>query len=67
MYAININFGTGRRIAFGLRDEFVRQGGDLRPMDAAEYVPTGAHRFVKALVSDRLFYVYAEESRDKPY
>ena len=67
MYAININFGTGRRIAFGLREEFVRQGGDIRTMDAAEYVPTGAHRSVSALFSDRLYYVYAEESRDKPY
>lgn len=67
MYAININFGTGRQNAFGLRDEFLRQGGDLRPMDATECVPTGSHWFVKAVHSDRLYYVFAEESRDKPY
>ena len=67
MYAININFGTGRQIAPGLRDDFVRQGGDLRPIDAPEYIPTGSHAFREAILSDRLYYVHAEDHRYKPY
>ena len=67
MYAIDINFGTGRQIALGLRDDFVWQGGDLRPIDAPEYIPTGSHAFREAILSDRLYYVHAEDHRYKPY
>ena len=67
MYAININFGTGRRIAPGLREDFVWQGGDLRPIDAPEYIPTGSHEFLEAHLNDRLYYVMGEQPRDKPY
>lgn len=65
MYAININFGTGRIAPIGLRDEFL--GVDLRTIDAPEYVPTGAHRFVEASIKDRLYYIVSEQCRDKPY
>lgn len=67
MHAIDINFGTGRQIALGLRDDFIWQGGDLRPIDAPEYIPTGSHAFREAILSDRLYYVHAEDHRYKPY
>ena len=67
MYAIDINFGTGRQIALGLRDDFVWQGGDLRPIDAAECIPTGSHSFHPAILKDRLYYVLAENPREKSY
>ena len=65
MYEININFGTGRQIAHGLRDDFlVGSGADIRPMDATEFVPTGSHRFVPSVTKNvDLYYVYAESFR----
>ena len=65
MYQININFGTGRQIAYGLRDDFlVGSAADIRPMDATEFVPTGSHRFVPPVTKNvDLYYVYAESFR----
>lgn len=65
MYQINVNFGTGRQIAQGLRDDFlVGSAADIRPVDAAECIPTGSHRFVPSTVKGSPFYyVFAENNR----
>jgi hypothetical protein len=65
MYEINVNFGTGRLIASGLRNDFLDgSAADLRPMDAAEFIPTGSHRFVPSVTKNvDLYYVYAESNR----
>lgn len=65
MYQINVNFGTGRQIACGLRDDFiVGNAAEIRPMDAAECIPTGSHRFVASCVKGSSFYyVFAESDR----
>ena len=65
MYQINVNFGTGRQIAYGLRDDVIDgSAGDIRPMDAAECIPTGSHRFVPSTVKGSPFYyVFAESNR----
>ena len=56
MYEINVNFGTGRQIAYGLRDDFlVGSAADIRPMDAAEGIPSGSHRFVPSTVKGSPF------------
>lgn len=65
MYAIDINFGTGRITPCGLRDEF--RGADIRTIDAPAYVPTGSHKFLEAYLNDRLYYVIGERFRDNPY
>lgn len=69
MYEININFGTGRQIASGLRDDFTfGLGVDIRPMDAAEYIPTGSHRFVPSVTKNaKLYYVFAESDRGNQF
>ena len=65
MYQINVNFGTGRQIATGLRYDFLDgSAADIRPMDAAECIPTGSHRFVPSTVKGSIFYyVFAESDR----
>ena len=65
MYQINVNFGTGRQIAYGLRDDFlVGSAADIRPIDAAEFIPVGSHRFVPSVTRNvDLYYVYAESNR----
>ena len=69
MYEINVNFGTGRQIAYGLRDDFlVGSGSDIRPMDAAECIPSGSHRFVPSTVKGSPFYyVFAESDRGNQF
>jgi hypothetical protein len=69
MYEINVNFGTGRLIASGLRDDFLDgSAADLRPMDAAEFIPTGSHRFVPSTVKGSPFYyVFAERDRGNQF
>ena len=65
MYEINVNFGTGRQIAYGLRDDVLNgSAGDIRPMDAAEFIPSGSHRFVPSVTKNvDIYYVYAESNR----
>ena len=65
MYQINVNFGTGRLIASGLRNDFLDgSAADIRPIDAAEFIPTGSHRFVPSVTKNvDLYYVYAESNR----
>jgi hypothetical protein len=65
MYQINENFGTGRLIASGLRNDFLDgSAADIRPIDAAEFIPTGSHRFVPSVTKNvDLYYVYAESNR----
>ena len=67
MYEINVNFGTGRLIACGLRNDFLDgSAADIRPMDAAEYIPTGAHRgHPPPVKGSSFYYVNAEHGRDQ--
>jgi hypothetical protein len=67
MYEINVNFGTGRLIASGLRNDFLDgSAADLRPMDAPEYVATGSHRgFPSPVTGSKFYYVSAEHGRDQ--
>lgn len=68
MYAININFGTGRVISPGIREEFVQQGGDLRTIDAPEYVPTGSHKYEASVMrGSKFFFIRADQCREKSY
>ena len=67
MNQINVNFGTGRTIAVGLRKDYLDgSAADIRPMDAAEYIPTGGHRGHSSPVKGSSFYyVSAEHGRDQ--
>jgi hypothetical protein len=69
MYQINVNFGTGRLIASGLRNDFLDgSAADIRPIDAAEFIPTGSHRFVPSVTKNvDLYYVYAESNRGNQF
>lgn len=63
MNQINVNFGTGRLIAVGLRNDYLDgSAADIRPMDAPEYVPTGSHRGIPSPVKGSSFYYVSAES-----
>jgi hypothetical protein len=68
MQIVNVHHTTGTVIAHGLRDDCFGKMMDIRPLDAPDYIPTGSHIGRPALFGNgRLYVVYAEDHRMKPF